>query len=158
MKINALARSMTAVLVVSGFLIVTGCSGSQEDEEKMEATPEEEPKEEAAEPVAEEPAEEAAVTEEAAPVAEVPSTPSMNSAVDKSRVVRYVSKDQATVHGQPDEKAETVGKLMKGDMILVVETNGWGKISDTMYIRLNSLSKKAVPRTRNPAVWGKPAH
>lgn len=106
MKINALARSMTAVLVTSGFLAVTGtgCSGSQEDEEKMEATPEEEPKEEASEPAAEEPGEEAAVTEESAPVAEVPSTPSINSAVDKSRVVRYVSKDQANVHGQPDEK------------------------------------------------------
>lgn len=168
MKIAGTLRSIKAILLTFGLVSFfgAGCSGSQQEEEKMEPTEEkeEEPKEEEkpeAEPEAvEEVQEEAAVTEPAPePVAAIPAPVSNpNSAADKNRVVRYVNSDEAQVHGQPDDKAQAVGTLKKGDMILVIENGGWGKISDTMFIKLDTLSKKAVPRNRTPAVWGKPAH
>lgn len=164
MKINEALRKLNSLAAAMGLVSIlgVGCSGSQQEEEKIEVT--EEPKaEKAAEVVeaVEEPAEEAAVTPEALPVAATPApapAPAAATAADKSRVVRYVSQDEVMIHGQPNDKAEPVGKLKKGDMILVVETAGWGKISDNMFIKADALSNKAVPRNRTPAVWGKPTH
>jgi hypothetical protein len=164
MKIHAALRKLISSIAAMGLVSIlgVGCSGSQQEEEKLEASPAdekaEEPKAEE-EPAAEEGDTEASVAPEPVPVAEVPSpAPASNSAADKNRVVRYINSDVVTIHGQPSDSAEPVGKLMKGDMILVVEDGGWGKISDNMFVKTNVLTKKAVPRNRNPAVWGKPTH
>lgn len=169
MRTDALKRKLSVAAMAVGLISVlgTGCSGSQQEEEKLEATPAEEaapaaPAEAEAEATETEEVEatgdEAAVAVPATNVTEVPTTPAVNSTVDKNRVVRYVNSGEVVVRGQPNDKSEAVGKLSKGDMILVIEGDGWGKISENMFIRLDSLSKKAVPRDRTPAVWGKPAH
>lgn len=167
MKINAALR-LNSLAIAMGLVAIVGvgCSGSQQEEVTLEPT--EEPAEEkatdeeAADPV-EELEEEASVTPEPLPMVEAPAATTapvstQASAADKSRVVRYVSQDEVMIHGQPNESAEPVGKLKKGDMIMVVENEGWGKISDNMFIKAEALSNKAVPRNRTPATWGKPTH
>lgn len=158
MKINVALRRLNSMAVAMGLVSIlgVGCSGSQQEEEKLEAT--DEPAVEEAVEAVEEPAEEeASMIPEPLPVA-TPAPSSQASATDNSRVVRYVSQDEVMIHSQPNDKTEPVGKLKKGDMILIVESEGWGRISDNMFIKANALSNKAVPRNRNPAVWGKPTH
>ncbi len=161
MKIKTAVSQINSFLLALGLVSVfgVGCSGSQqEDVEKLETS--DETKEEAPKAETEETAEEAEEPA-TAPVAEV-ATPAASSvatgSVDKNRVVRYVSVDEGVIRGQPNDTAEQVGKLQKGDMILVVEENGWCKISDSMYIKGDSVTPKAVARKRTPAAWTKPAH
>lgn len=161
MKTKTAMSQINSFLLALGLVSVfgVGCSGSQqEDTEILEATDEgkEEAKSEASEPV-----EEAAAKPAEAPVVEVAPTTApakTNPIVDKNRVVRYVSTDEGVIRSQPNDTAEQVGKLEKGDMILAVEENGWCKISDTMYIKADSVTSKAVARKRGPAAWTKPAH
>lgn len=76
------------------------------------------------------------------------------AAVPGGRVVRYVKADGATIHGAADPNAAPVGHLTKGDIVMVTETNGWGKIADNMFVRLGELSAKAVARpVRKEASW-----
>jgi hypothetical protein len=160
MKIKTAMSQINSFLLALGLVSVfgVGCSGSQQEDadklEKSEEAKEEAPKAETEETVeeAEEPA--------TAPVAEVAPTASSvaTGSVDKNRVVRYVSADEGVIRGQPNDTAEQVGKLQKGDMILVVEENGWCKISDSMYIKSDLVTPKAVARKRTPAAWTKPAH
>jgi hypothetical protein len=72
-------------------------------------------------------------------------------------VVRYVSSKEAVLRAAPSDKAAKVGVLPKGERVMVVEENGWGRVSDDMYIKLNTLSPKAIPRKREKASWSKPA-
>ena len=76
----------------------------------------------------------------------------------QGRVVRYVSMKQAVIHASPSDQAAKVGNLPRGERIMVVEENGWGRITDGMFVKLDALSTKAVPRNRKPATWNKPAH
>jgi hypothetical protein len=160
MKIKTALSQINSFLLALGLVSVfgVGCSGSQqEDADKLETS--EEAKEETPKAETEETVEEAEEPA-TAPVAEV--APAASSvaigSVDKNRVVRYVSAEEGVIRGQPSDTAEQVGKLPKGEMILVVEENGWYKISDSMYIKADSVTPKAVARKRNPATWNKPAH
>ncbi len=158
MRIKTAMSQIHSFLLALGLVSVfgVGCSGSQqEDTDKLEATDEKaevEPKAAAEETEAVATAEPAPVTEVAAPAA------TTTGSVDKNRVVRYVTGDEVIIRGQPNDTAEQVGKLQKGDMILVVEENGWCKVSDTMFIKADALTAKAVARKRTPASWQKPAH
>ena len=162
MKIKTTKSQFHSFLLTIGLVSVfgVGCSGSQqEDADKLEATeekPVEEPKAAAVDET------EAAAAEEPVPVAEVPApaaaAPASTGSVDKNRVVRYVSTDEGIIRSQPNDTAEQVGRLQKGDMILVVEENGWCKISESMFIKSNTVTPKAVARKRTPASWQKPAH
>ena len=78
--------------------------------------------------------------------------------VEPTRVVRYVKADSAALRSGPSDQAQALGQLVKGDRVLVVEENGWGRISDGLYIRLDDVSKKAVAAERQPAQWTAPAH
>ncbi len=160
MRIKTAMSQIHSFLLTLGLVSVfgVGCSGSQqEDADKLETSDEkaeEEPK-----AAVEETETEAAAAAETAPVAEVAApAASTTGSVDKNRVVRYVTIDEVVIRGQPNDTAEQVGKLQKGDMILVVEENGWCKISDTMFIKADALTAKAVARKRTPASWQKPAH
>jgi hypothetical protein len=160
MKIKTAMRRLNSFVLGIGLISVfgVGCSGSQkEDADNLEATeesPAEEPKAEAVE----ETTEEAAATADPKPVAEVSTPSATTGSVDKNRVVRYVNADEGIIRGQPNDTAEQVGRLQKGDMILVVEENGWCKISENMFIKADVLTSKAVARKRVPATWNKPAH
>jgi len=154
MKIKVATGRISLFSLTIVLASVLGCSGSQqEDVEFLEAT-ESASEEEVPNEVVEEVDEEAAITEPT-PVPEAAPT---TGSVDKSRVVRYVTADDAVLRGQPNENAELVGRLQKGDMILVVEESGWCKISDNMFIRADQVTSKAVARKRVPASWHKPAH
>lgn len=195
-KCRSIWSRVGGAMLLTGALGLGGCSGSQQEEEQLEAT-EENAEEGAAAAGAEaaEGAEETAsaeVTEGAdasdagaddtaaiegdgtseaeaveqltdtasTPVESVPA-PSMapsGSGIDPSRVVRFVKLDEAGIHGGPQDSAELVGKLLKGDRVLIVEENGWGRIADGMFIKLDALANRAVPRHRQPAVWYAPAH
>ncbi len=155
----------------------TACSGSKQDDEALEV--EKEGKDEA--PAADAAAGEtdtAAATAEAdaappeeltpapeptpAPIAAAPEpaaapapAAAASAPVDKNRVVRFIKLPAAALYAQPSDTAATVGTLVKGDKVLIVEHNGWGMISDQMFIKLNALSKKPVGRDRVPATWSK---
>jgi hypothetical protein len=164
MKIKTAMSQLNSFLLAVGLVSVfgIGCSGSQQENvDKLETTTE--AKEEAPKAEVEEAVEETAAEPAVAPVTEVaPTTSTTTSAptgsVDKNRVVRYVIADEGVIRSQPNDTAEQVGKLQKGDMILVIEENGWCKISDTLFIKADSVSPKAVARKRAPAAWTKPAH
>jgi hypothetical protein len=74
------------------------------------------------------------------------------------RVVRFVSVKEAVLNSGPSDNAPKVGVLPKGERVMVVEENGWGRVADDMFVKLNALSNKAVPRNREKASWSKPAH
>jgi pyruvate/2-oxoglutarate dehydrogenase complex dihydrolipoamide acyltransferase (E2) component len=95
-----------------------------------------------------------------APAATTAATPAPapSAPATSSRVVRYVNTDKVDIHGQPADGAPTVGMLLKGDRVMVVEENGWGRISDNMFIKLDQLSNRAVARDRQPAHWQPPTH
>ena len=95
----------------------------------------------------------AAAATNAAPRSETPAT-----ANSPGRVVRYVSMKEAAIHASPSDQAAMVGNLPRGERVMVVEENGWGRIADGMFVKLEALSTKAVPRNRKPATWNKPAH
>lgn len=152
-----------------------GCAGKAA-EETVEAQPKDEGEGESA---AEAPAAEADVPHQApgeataltataptpvgSPAATPEAVPAPQSAPavapdGKGRVVRYVSSKEAAVHSGPSDNASQVGSLARGERVMVVEENGWGRITDSMYVKLKALSAKAIPRKREPAMWGKPAH
>ncbi len=135
---------------------LSACSGSKEDEEKLAVDGEEaEAQGSSANEVAAEPA--PVATPEPAKAQATPA-PATNATVDKSRVVRFVAGDHVTIASEPKDGAAVVGKLVKGDRVLIVEQNGWGKIADGMFVNLKHLSHKGVPAERQPAQWTPPAH
>jgi hypothetical protein len=158
----------TALMSATLGLGLTACSDQQQDEEKPEAStqeaaaPEEpaEPEEPAAPTEALEepppPAPEAALAPAPAPAPE-PAAPTGGEA-DTARVVRYITEDDTPIMGTASDSGQAVGKLNKGDRVMVIEDGGWGRISDNMFIKADRLSAKAVARNRHPAVWNPPSN
>ncbi len=155
-NLRSLATLSFAFVTVVG---LSACSGAKEDDEKLATEGEEAEAQGSAanEVAAAEPAPVAA-PEPAAVETPAPAPAQGNATVDKNRVVRYVSGDQVTIAAEPKDGAPVVGKLVKGDRVLVVEQGGWGKIGDGMFVNLKNLSNKGVPAERQPAQWSKPAH
>jgi hypothetical protein len=152
---------MVRTLGLAGALALglSACSGQQEEmEEAVEAA--EDAEEMAEEVVEEEPAEEPeAVVEEAPePEAVEPVAETMKPVVEAKRVVRFVTENGVSVYSQAKAGASEVGKLNKGDRILVIEEGDWARITDSMFIKVEDLSSKAVARERTKRVWSKPAH
>lgn len=164
-------RSLIASTLLAGaFFIQTGCAGSDKEQEAelttdstqgeaTEAQPEEATTEAQTSPAEAPPTPEAPAAAPSTPPAEA--TAAAPAAVStpadgKARVVRYVSAKEAVLRSAPNDKAAKVGVLPKGERVMVIEENGWGRVSDDMYIKLNSLSAKAVPRKREKASWSKP--
>ena len=90
----------------------------------------------------------------AAPIAgQVASAPA-----EKSRVVRHVKVKLAQLRAEPSASAKSVGRLVRGDRILVDLEKGWGRIGDGIYIKLSDTAAKPVAAKRRPSEWMPPAH
>ena len=90
----------------------------------------------------------------AAPVAgQVASAPAENS-----RVVRHVKVKLAQLRAAPSATAKSVGRLVRGDRILVDVEKGWGRIGDGIYIKLSDTASRPVAVKRQRAEWTPPAH
>ena len=168
-----------------GIGAVSACSGSQDQDEAVKPSTEESgdlddakaapaPADTAAAAVASEdkatgeasavsgsPAS-AAIPANPAPAPSVASTPAAEAASagapNKARVVRYVRVKQTELRAEPSASAPAVGQLVKGDRILVVEEEGWGRIADGIFVNLKDTAKKAIAPKREPAQWSLPAH
>ena len=158
-------RSLKAsILLMGAVLLQTACAGSDKEQSELatevtETEPAEAPSQE---PVAEvQPApttETAAVTEPTQTAPQPAPTASPAPTDGRPRVVRYVSSKEAVLRAAPSDTAAKVGVLPKGERIMIVEENGWGRVADDIFVKLNALSPKAVPRKREKANWSKPAH
>ena len=133
------------------------CSGSANEEEPVAASDDKADADDSSTAEKDLKAAEAQTVHQTAPAASA--APAATAAsTDGNRVIRFVSVAAAKLHNQPRDGAETIGSLLKGQAVLVVEDNGWGRISDGAFIRLDQVSAKAVSPDRQPAVWHAPSH
>ncbi len=147
-------KFVAGAFALSLMLGLAACSDSKEDDEKLK--PEGDAAAEPAEPAtaAETPAPAPAPVAAAAPAP----SPAPSATVEKNRVVRFVASEEVVIAAEPKDGAATVGKIAKGEKVLVVEQSGWGRIADGMFVKLDHLSNKGVARDRQPAVWQEPTH
>lgn len=178
------AKVLFQALLVATLCTTAACSTSQSQEEPTEAVEAEESKKTAPEEHAgttassggEEAAPVSAPEPAPEPMAGLPTTtlpvptmaeptpaqaaaspaPSPVASESKDRVVRYVTGKKIPIYAGPNDKASKVGNLERGERIMIVEENGWGRIADNMFVKLSALSTKAVPRNRQPTKWSKP--
>lgn len=162
--ISGIACFAKAFALLCGILGMSACSGQQQETEELETS--EASEDDAA--TTDEVVIDADTTEEGPladlgtdieavePVEPTPAPQAVSGSVETNRVVRFVTADEAVVHEQASDTAASVGKLTRGDKVIVIEENGWGRISDGMFIKLDTLSAKAVDRHRQPAVWTRP--
>lgn len=150
-------RIATAAFATFVLIGTSACSGSKEDEEKLAVEGEEAEAQGSDAGATNEVAisEPAPEPEPAKIVEPEPVAPVQNAAVDKSRVVRYVTAEGVSIHSEAKDGSSVVGTLAKGDRVLVVEQNGWGKVGDGLFVKMNHLSAKGVGRERQPAQWKK---
>ena len=104
-----------------------------------------------------------APTPQIAARAAVPAGPAPNpkaihiAIVPNQRVVRYAKANGVSVFAKASDDAPTIGTLSQGDLVMVVEENGWGRISESKFVRLAELTNKAVARSKPaPAAWQAP--
>jgi hypothetical protein len=138
------------VLTVGG---LTACSSGKQDDESMEMK---EPVEAApAEPGAPEakPSSSVAAPQEPAAVAAPAPMPSVGPVMNTSRRVMYVKVDGAVLREKAEAKAKIVGKLEKGDHLLVTLEGDWAKTDDGKFISAKVLSEKGVGRGKKDASW-----
>lgn len=97
---------------------------------------------------------EGSVVDSAAGSEAMPSTPVGvgGNAPDPSRVVRYVARDGAEVYDSAGG-SNVVATMRRGESLMVVEQEGYGRISDGMFMQAADLSREAVPRTFDARVW-----
>lgn len=159
--------SILGSLVIA--LSLAGCSGKEEGaEEPVEAEADAE-----AGTTEEGTAEAAAPESPTPPTATAPATPESvatppSSAVttsesptptptvgsfNTSRRVMYVKVDGAVMREKPEPKAAVVGKLNKGDHMLVSMEGDWAKTVDGKYISVKVLSEKGIGRAKKDAAW-----
>ena len=81
------------------------------------------------------------------------------SMMNTSRRVMYVKVDGAVLREKAEPKANVVGKLEKGDHLLVTIDGDWAKTDDGKFISTKVLSEKGIGRGKKGAAWsgGKPA-
>ena len=77
---------------------------------------------------------------------------------EKSRIVRHVKVKLAQLRAEPSASSKSVGRLVRGDRILVDVEKGWGRIGDGIYIKLSDTAPKPVAVKRRPSEWMPPAH
>jgi hypothetical protein len=157
MKLNPFFHML--LLCVLG-LSLGACSGSQQDEENLQAEGQQE--EEWAEEDTED--NEADVEEEefndlvdTTPVEPAPAAAPVGNTVEANRVVRYVGTSGAAAFSETTG-GSNLGVFPQGTRLLVVDEGEWCKIQDGMFVKSESLSAKPVPRAKKKAVWSHPAH
>lgn len=171
MKLTMTGKLLALCIAAMAFGM-TGCSGGQEDDEKLAVSDEEAAAQGSAEASAngEAAAEDEADAEPAEAVAQdIPAddvpTPDAGATMaqgggsaDAGRVVRYVNASPSPLFNAASSSAGNVGQLVKGDRVMVVIEGGFGRIADGMFIQTDHLSAKPVARERKDAVWHTPAH
>jgi hypothetical protein len=136
-------------------LMMPGCASKSENDDSMEAG---EPVDAAAAPDAKAPE---APTPPSSSIA-VPSDPAGQPAVaapsaaplmKTGRRVMYVKVNGAVLRETADPKGKAVGKLDKGDHILVTVEGDWARTDDGKFISAKVLSDKGIGRGKKDAQW-----
>jgi hypothetical protein len=136
-------------------LMMPGCASNSENDDSMEAG---EPVDAAAAPEEKSPE---APTPPASSIA-VPSDPAGQPAVaapsaaplmKTGRRVMYVKVNGAVLRETADPKGKALGKLDKGDHILVTVEGDWARTDDGKYISAKVLSDKGIGRGKKDARW-----
>jgi len=105
-----------------------------------------------------------AAAQAAAPAAQDPApaaqaaAPTAPAAAGSSRVVRYIQADQTNLYAAANDGAPVTRSVDQGDILMVVEENGWGRITDNLFVKLDSVASRAVPRSFTIPEWQAPAH
>ena len=94
----------------------------------------------------------------AAPAAQAAAPAAAPAAAGSSRVVRYIQADQTSLYAAANEQAPVTRSLDQGDILMVVEENGWGRVTDDLFVKLDSVASRAVPRSFAIPEWQAPAH
>ena len=183
MKLTTTGKLLALGIAAMAFAM-TGCSGGQEEDEKLEVSDEEGEAQSSAEAsdsangegeataqaegeadaeptdaVAQDtPADEVPTPDSAASVGNAGSAPVGGGMVDTGRVVRYVNAPVAPLLNAASTSAGNVGQLTKGERVMVVIEGAYARITDGMFIKVDHLSAKPVARERKDAVWQAPAH
>ena len=127
-------------------------------EESAEAANEETVAENEATPTEETAVEEPAVEEEVASAvpADAPSQsqessmPAIESA--EGRVVRYARGD-ARLYAAANSSGSSVGRLAKGDVVLVTYEGNWARLDNGQYVDGSTLSARGVGKARGANGW-----
>ena len=69
------------------------------------------------------------------------------------RSVWYVRANATPVHSQPNTSADSIGKLNRGDNVLIKVDGDWGELSPGRWVQIEGLSRKPVGRNRNSKAW-----
>lgn len=141
-------------------LALSGCSSTKEDdstleaEEPVDAAPQASTKPEAV-PSSSVALPGAAESSGSAQVSTVQSSaPAAPAAMmNSSRRVMYVKVDGAVLRDKADPKAKVIGKLDKGDHLLVSVEGDWAHTDDGKFISTKVLSDKGIGRKKNGAAW-----
>lgn len=70
-----------------------------------------------------------------------------------SRRVMYVKFDGVAMREAADGKSKIVGKLNKGDHLLVNIEGDWSRTDDGKFVKTKSLSEKGIGRGKKDASW-----
>ena len=147
-------------------LIIAGCASKSNDEngeeqEEQEAVSAAEPTSSPAAPPPDTAAPELAAPELAVPEAAAPdagprggsvAAPSASEPMNSTRRVLYVKAGGAKVYDKA-AKGAVVGKLSKGNHLLVTVEGDWARTDDGRFIPMSSLSMKGVGRLKSQANW-----
>jgi len=146
------------ILSVLTVCALNACSSGNEDDATLEMKePVEAVAVESAAPEAN-PSSSVAIPAAAAETSSAPGTapvamPSAGSAMNTSRRVMYVKVDGAVVREKAEPKAKVVGKLEKGDHLLVTLEGDWARTDDGKFISAKVLSEKGIGRDKKDATW-----
>jgi hypothetical protein len=67
--------------------------------------------------------------------------------------VKYVRSDRLSIYSQPNASSASLGKLEKGDHILVSIEGDWARLASGGFVQLASLSDKGIGRSRGQGTW-----
>ena len=152
-------KSKILAVVTLTVFYVASCSTKSEDDasleenEPVEASAEKVPADSSGSPSA--PAASEAIPAEsvAAPAASGASVESSASMASSARRVMYVKSNGVAMREKAEPKAKVVGKLGKGDHILVTIEGEWARTDDGKFISMKSLSEKGIGRVKKDASW-----
>ena len=154
-------KSKILAVVTLTVFYVASCSTKSEDDasleenEPVEASAEKVPADSSGSPSAAAPeAPEAKPAESvAAPAASGAPGESSASMASSARRVMYVKSNGVAMREKAEPNAKVVGKLGKGDHILVTIEGEWARTDDGKFISMKSLSEKGIGRAKKDASW-----
>jgi hypothetical protein len=164
MKFNSTKQYIVIASLVA--MCLASCStNNSEDDASLQA---EEPVAAASESPesSSEPSTEASQSPEAKPATSVATdtvapAPTESVALQASaRRVMYVKYDGVAIREKADAKSKRLGKLKKGDHVLVTLEGEWARTDDGKFIAIKGLSERGVGPSKKEATWssgGKPA-